>query len=73
MVVKMHVFLEQYCNRWKLQVNLDTTEVIIFSSRKKLFNADIKYNNTSVEQVYYHQQIGVNLSFTGYLKQALLD
>ena len=65
--------LEQYCNRWKLEVNLDKTKAIIFDSRKKIFNTDIKYNNTPVEQVYSYQYLGVNISFTGNLKQASMD
>ena len=65
--------LEQYCNRWKLEVNLDKTKAIIFNSRKKIFNTDIKYNNTPVEQVYSYQYLGVNISFTGNLKQASMD
>ena len=65
--------LEQHCNRWKLEVNLDKTKAIIFNSRKKIFDTDIKYNNTPVEQVYSHQYLGVNISFTGNLKQASMD
>ena len=34
------LFLEQYCNRWKLEVNLDKTKVFIFNSRKNIFNID---------------------------------
>ena len=65
--------LEQYCNRWKLEVSLDKTKAIIFNSRKKIFNSDIKYNTTPVEQVYSYQYLGVNISFTGNLKQASID
>ena len=38
-----------------------------------MFNTDIKYNNTPVEQVYSYQYLGVNISFTGNLKQASID
>ena len=65
--------LEQYCNRWKLEVNLDKTKVIIFSRRRKVFMADMIYKNSSIEQVYNYQYLGVNISFTGNLKQASID
>ena len=44
-----------------------------FNSRKEIFNTDIKYNNTPVEQVYSYQYLGVNISFTGNLKQTSVD
>ena len=65
--------LEQYCNRWKLEVKLDKTKVIIFSRRRKVFMDDMKYKNSSIEQVYNYQYLGVNISFTGNLKQASID
>ena len=65
--------LEQYCNRWKLEVNLDKTKVMIFNSRKKILNNDIKYGNSSIEQVYNYQYLGVNISCTGNLKQASVN
>ena len=65
--------LEQYCSRWKLEVNLDKTKVIIFNSRKKILINDIQYKNSSIEQVFNYQYLGVNISYTGNLKQASLD
>ena len=65
--------LEQYCNRWKLEVNLDQTKVMIFNCRKKILNTDIKYGNSSIEQVYNYQYLGVNISSTGNLKQASVN
>ena len=57
----------------ELEVNLDKTKVIIFSRRRKVFTADMKYKNSSIEQVYNYQYLGVNISFTGNLKQASID
>ena len=56
-------------------VNLDKTKVIIFSRRRKVFMADMKYTckNSSIELVYNYQYLGVNISFTGNLKQASTD
>ena len=65
--------LEQYCNRWKLEVNLDKTKVMIFNTRQKILNTDIKYDNPLIEQVYNYQYVGVNISSTGNPKQASVD
>ena len=53
--------LEQYCNRWKLNVNLDKTKIMIFNSCKKIGSTDVKYGNSSTEQVYTYQYLGVNI------------
>ena len=65
--------LEQYCAKWKLEVNLDKTKVMIFSKRKKTPRADVKYANSPIEQVYSYQYLGVNISSTGNLKQASIN
>ena len=50
---------------------MDKTKVMIFSKKKKTLKADVKYANSPTEQVY--QYLGVNISYTGNLKQASID
>lgn len=63
--------LKLYCNRWKLNVNLKKTKVIVFSKGKK----DIKkfkffYDNEEIEIVEEYKYLGIIVYFNGNFKHA---
>ena len=53
---------------------MDKTKVrMLFSKRKKTLSAGVKYANSPIEQVVSYHYLGVNIAFTGKLKQASVD
>ena len=63
--------LENYCNQWKLKVNLNKTKVIIFSKGKKDFSKfSFSINGCTIEIVEKYKYLGIILYFNGNLKHA---
>jgi len=63
--------LQNYCNKWKLKVNINKTKVIIFSKGKKDFSKfNFSINGTAIEIVEKYKYLGIILYFNGNLKHA---
>ena len=60
----LHIF-ENYCYKWKLKINTEKTEVIIFSYGR--LNKDLHFylNNTELEILNEFRYLGVQFSRTG--------
>ena len=64
--------LSDYCNQWKLKINVDKTKIIRFSKRKsKTFNYVFHLNNETVELVDSYVYLGTKFSYNGKFKEAI--
>ena len=54
-----------YCNTWKLKVNVQKTKIVIFSKGRLQRNVQFIYDNTEVEIVKEFNYLGIYLSRTG--------
>ena len=41
--------LKEYCDTWKLRINVDKTKLLIFSRKRQIKNVNFVYNNSAVE------------------------
>ena len=53
-----------YCNQWKLKVNIDKTKIVIFGARK-LNKYRFTLNKTNIEIVDAYKYLGIYFSSTG--------
>lgn len=64
-------YLSTYCSRWKLNINISKTKVMVFSKgKRKLSNFKFNINNQTLEVVEKYKYLGVILNFNGNLKHA---
>jgi hypothetical protein len=64
--------LREYCSKWKLQVNLSKTKVIIFNKGgHKITKYTFLYNGMPLEVVQNYTYLGINFNASGTFKQAL--
>ena len=54
--------MQQYCNDWKLVVNVKKTKVVIFSKGKVKKHINFMYNGESVEVVDNYTYLGITLN-----------
>ena len=54
--------LENYCTKWRLQINEKKTKVIIFNRGNKLINTAFHTTNGSLENVKKFKYLGFNIS-----------
>jgi hypothetical protein len=60
---------ENYCKKWKLEVNISKTKVMVFGSRNKKYGNMFKFNGNELETVKDYKYLGLFLSSTNrYLK-----
>ena len=58
--------LKQYCDKWKLQVNVDKTKIIIFSNKKvKKENITFSIGGKNIEIVEEFKYLGVTFKYNG--------
>ena len=58
--------LQQYCDKWKLQVNADKTKVLVFANRKiNKRNTNFTIAGNAIEIVDEFKYLGVKLSYNG--------
>lgn len=66
--------LEQFCHKWKLEVNLNKTKIMIFSKgRRKYENYYFSYRDAHLEIVDQYKYLGVSFFYNGNLKHAADD
>lgn len=64
--------LNQYCDKWRLQVNLKKTKVMIFNKTGKLLQKyKFYYNNGPVEITNSYQYLGIIFTPSGSFTQAI--
>ena len=54
--------MEIYCNKWKLDVNIKKTKIMIFNRGNKLIKTDLKYKNLPLENVKKLKYLGFSIS-----------
>ena len=60
---------QEYCNKWKLTVNIDKTKVVIFGSKCRTYKNQFQYGEKIIEIVNEYKYLGIFLSRTGsYIK-----
>ena len=57
--------LEVYCDTWGLSINVEKTKIVIFRRSPREHNTDFRYQQCRVEQVKFHNYLGLVLSGTG--------
>ncbi len=64
--------LEDYCSRWKPEVNVQKTKVTIFGNRKcNVQNIVFLYDGKQLEIVDEFKYLGIVLNFNGRFKNAI--
>ena len=53
--------LYEYCNIWKLQLNVRKTNIIIFNQRKQQSNLEFKFGSESIKIVDTDQYLGIKV------------
>ena len=62
---------QNYCEKWKLHVNLDKTKIVIFSKGKVTKHCDFKFNGQLVEVVSEYLYLGVIFNYNGCFQKAI--
>ena len=66
--------LADYCEEWKLSVNIDKTEIIIFNKGGRLLKKEVfSCKDKVIEIVKQHRYLGILLDATGKLNTAMTD
>lgn len=61
---QLHCF-QMYCEKWKLQVNVEKTKIIIFGKGRQISNVSFLFNGNEIEIVKEFKYLGVIFSRTG--------
>ena len=65
--------LENYCKRWKLNVNCDKTKVLVFCGKKTNYEYPFKLNNHLLQHVSSYKYLGINFNFNGKFNNGVKD
>ena len=65
--------LHDYCKKWKLEVNLNKTKIIVFSKSGKLVPTNIMLNGVKIEDVQSHKYLGLMFNTSGRFDVAKKD
>lgn len=65
--------LENYCDLWCLDINIDKTKVVIFNKCGKILNYNFSFNSHSIENVQTYKYLGVLFSASGTFSHAKSD
>ena len=57
--------LQDFCNTWKLDVNIDKSKVIVFNSNGKTYSNTFMYNGSTLETVKTYCYLGMTIKYTG--------
>nr|XP_006817258.1 PREDICTED: RNA-directed DNA polymerase from mobile element jockey-like [Saccoglossus kowalevskii] len=63
--------LNNYCNKWKLQVNTKKTQVIIFNKQGKFIDGDFYLGNNQIQIVNSYNYLGIVFQSSGNFKLAI--
>ena len=65
----LNVF-DEYCTRWKLDVNIDKTKIIVFAKRKQRQNMLFSLNDKVIQITDYYQYLGIMFNYNCNFKVA---
>ena len=60
----LHIF-ENYCEEWKLTINISKTKVLIFSGGRYSKNCNFYFKNVKLDLVSEYKYLGIDLSKSG--------
>ena len=63
--------LHDYCNTWKLQLNVKKTNVVIFASRQPKKTCDFRFGTNNITIVKSYKYLGVKFTDNGYFTEAV--
>ena len=64
--------LEKYCKDWKLNVNTDKTQVVIFNKNGKLIEKEkVFYRKQGIDSVKGYKCLGIRLDCNGNFNRAM--
>ena len=63
--------LKEYCNKWKLTVNLKKTKVIIFRANGKKHNAQFMLEKENLEVIDLYKYLGITISSSSSFLQGI--
>ena len=52
----------EYCEKWKLDINIKKTKVMVFNRGNKLLKSEIRYGNAVIENVKVFKYLGFSIS-----------
>ena len=58
-------YFYNYCNTWKLNVNVDKTKVVVFRNGARLQNINFYYNNNAIDIVDNFCYLGLTFNYNG--------
>jgi hypothetical protein len=59
---------EQYCNRWKLTVNVSKTKILVFGTRKYNGNTNFQFGGETIDIVNEFKYLGITFTYNGKFK-----
>ena len=62
--------LSTFCNDWGMNINLDKTKTLVFSSGSRQKKVDISFQGNNIENVKTYNYLGVIFSHTGCFNEA---
>ena len=63
--------VKEYCDTWKLQINVTKTKVVIFSRGKVRNIPNFKYGDESIEVVSDYVYLGTTFNYNGKMNKAM--
>ena len=63
--------LHEYCEEWKLKINVTKTKIMIFSRGKIRNLPDLMFGNTKIEVVFEYNYLGIILNYNGNFTKAI--
>ena len=54
--------MDVYCDKWKLEVNIKKSKIMIFNRGNKLINSDLRYKSAVLENVKRIKYLGFSIS-----------
>lgn len=63
--------LERYCQKWKLSVNTDKTQIMIFSRGKIRNSPVLTFGGRPLEIVYNYKYLGITFNYNGKMAVAM--
>ena len=63
--------VHEYCDMYKLTVNINNTKIIVFSRGKVKRFPTFKYGNNTIEVVSYYIYLGITMNYNNKFNKAI--
>lgn len=65
--------ISEYCDTWKLEVNIDKTKTMVFENKKSIKIPQFNINAQPLQRVYTYKYLGVIIDYKGDFNECKLD